>query len=120
MKSMTLHDVLLKYRPHSGLTAAPLIDKLSVAKPGTDPWGLDLTEEEREVLGSVLAERGDPPTQLEVERSLAALTAKHLRGHERALTQEIAHAEASGDNEAVSDLLALKRVVRRGAEGLEE
>ena len=116
---MTLAEVVLKYRPHRGLAAASLIDKLAAAR-GVDPWSLDLTEEEREMLGRALAEDGNPPIPVEVENAVAVLLAKRLRAHEKAITEEIACAEVSGDGEAVSDCLVLKRVVRRALDGLEE
>ena len=117
MNSMTLEEALLKYRPHRGLSGASLIDKLVYARPGTDSWRLDLTREEQEMLGRILAEDDQVPPLAEVERALAALTAKRLRGHERTITDEIARAETSGESETVSALLVLKKLARRGERG---
>jgi hypothetical protein len=117
---MTLREALLKYRPHRGFSGASLIDKLVSAPPGTDPWRIDLTREERELLGRTLAEDDQSPSVAEVERAVAALTAKRLRGHEQTITEQISRAEASGDGEAVSHWLVLKRLVRRALDGLEE
>jgi hypothetical protein len=118
MNSVTLAEALLKYRPHGGLGSASLIDKLASA-PGADPWSLDLSREERAMLGRILAEDDPCPSVAEVERAVAALTAKGLRAHARVITQEIARAEASDDSRAVADLLLLKGGVLRALEGLE-
>jgi hypothetical protein len=120
VNSVTLAKAVLKYRPHRGLAAASLIDKLAEATPGADPWTLDLNREEREMLGHALAEHSDPPTSVEVERAVAALISTGLRAHERVLTEKIAQAEASGDREAIADLLVLKQMVKRALDGLEE
>ena len=120
MKSLTLAEALLKYQPHRGVSAASLIDKLASAPPGTDPWRLDLTPEERAMLGRTLAEDEQSPSQIEVERAVADLTAKRLRAHASVITQEITRAEASGDTAAVADFLFLKEVVRRALDRLED
>jgi hypothetical protein len=117
---MTLAEVVVKYQPHRGLRSESLIRKLAAAPPGTDPWRLDLTRDEQQMLGRILAEDDRSPSVAEVERAVAALTAKRLRAHARDITQEIAHAEASGDGEAVADLLVLKQMVNRALDGLEE
>jgi hypothetical protein len=120
VNSLTLAEALLKHRPHRGLSGASVVDKLASAPPGTDPWRLDMTREERELLARVLAEDDQSPSVTDVERAVAALTAKRLRGHEQTITEEIARAEASGDSEMVSDCLFLKRLIRRALDGLEQ
>jgi hypothetical protein len=109
---------------HRDLAGASLIDKMLWA-PETDPWSLDLTEEERRLLGRTLAENPERPTIAECQSALAWLGRRRLRRHSEQLNRELRLAEARGeaqvseDPTAVNDPLLAKKLVRRATRLLE-
>ena len=116
----TLRDLLTKYRPHRELASASLIDKLATARAGTDPWTLELTDEERTLLGRVLADNPQVPTAKEVTDAVTLLLHDRLTSQAQHITGEIAKAEERGDMHEVADLMVVKQIVRRLLERLEE
>jgi hypothetical protein len=111
-RPITLREVLLRHQPHRDCASASLIDKLAAAPPGTDTWTLDLTEAERRLLGSVLADDPQPPTAQEVNDALEVLLAGRLEAEARRSTLEIAKAELEGDTGAVDDLLWWRGLIK--------
>jgi len=120
-----VRETLLKFPIHSDLEASSLIDKMLSAAPGTDPWSLDLTEEDRRLLGRSLAENPETPTIAEAQSAFAWLGRRRLGRLSEQLTRELSSAEArtevqaGEDPAAVDDLLLAKKLVRRATQLLE-
>jgi hypothetical protein len=120
-----VREMLRELPLHSDLEGGSLIDKMLSAAPGTDPWSLDLTEEERHLLGRTLAENPETPTIAETQSALAWLGRRRLGRLSEQLNQELrsagarSEAQAREDPTAVNDLLLIKRLLRRATRSLE-
>jgi hypothetical protein len=109
---INLYDLLQAFPVYRGGAAESLIDKLVAAGPGTDPWRLDLTDEERRILGHVLATEPEVPGVEEIQSAIACHARRRLSRNMETINREIAAAEERGDSEAVCDLLILKQITR--------
>jgi len=119
-----VREMLREFPLHADLEAGSLIDKM-LAAPETDPWSLDLTEAERQLLGRALAENPEPATIEESRSALVWLARRRLARQSEKLNQELRAAEArteakaSEDPTAVNDLLLAKKLLRRATRDLE-
>jgi hypothetical protein len=117
-------EMLRTFPLHADLDAASMIDKM-LAAPETDPWSLDLTEKERQLLGQTLAENPERPTIEEAQSAIAWLGRRRLAQHAEQLNRELRsaearnHAQAGEDPTAIGDLLLAKRLLRRATRDLE-
>lgn len=117
---INVHDLLKRFPVHRGCAAESLINKLIAAGPARDPFCLNLTDEERRMLGHVLATQPESPGAEEVVSSIACLARRQLSRHLNAIHRALAQAEERGDSRAVENLLMQKCIVREAIELLED
>ena len=117
---LDIAGLLTEFPVHRGGTTESLIEKMIEAGPGTDPWGLDLTEEERRLVGRALISEPRQPTDDELRSAVARLARRRLSRRFEAINRELVAAEEHGDPQVVDDLMLLKRVARWAADVLEE
>jgi hypothetical protein len=119
-----VREMLRTFPLQADLDAASLIDKM-LAAPETDPWSLELTEEEHRLLGQTLAENPERPTIEETQSAIAWVGRRRLARHAEQLIRDLRSAEARNDAQAgkdptaIDDLLLAKKLLGRATRDLE-
>jgi len=108
------HFTLVNEHLHRGLATEALLDELlKVAAEGMDPMSLPLTEEQRNLLATVLMNEHEVITAELLHSSIEALRRRHLEQRQRDLKTRIAEAERRKANDELKQLLQEKLEIDR-------